>query len=222
MPLSQYSSSFQGLLQEGNLRSVTKGQTIVTTENIRGIFCVKRGFVKRFLIKNDGAISVQGIYGPADCFGMSILSRLLVKEYVYSGSETYYYEALTDAVVYEININDIRNTLLTRPELYKDFFTMQGWHSLSDVWLLENQGLANAQKRVAHIICFYMERYGILTKKGWEFKVPFIQQDLADILDLSRETVSLAINDLRKQKLIKGRRKIIVPSLQALKTYAYS
>lgn len=222
MPLSQYSSSFRELLQQAPVRSAAKGETIVTTESIQGIFCVKKGFVKRFLIKNDGSIGVQGVYGPGDCFGMTALSRLLVKDYSYNGGETYYYEAFNDVMTQEIDITTLRSVLPTHPELYRDFFTIQGWHSLSNVWRLENQGLENATKRVAHIICFYMERYGALRTQGWEFRIPFTQQDLADILDLSRETVSLSISELKKQKLIKGRRNVIVPSIADLKEYAYS
>lgn len=222
MPLSQYSKAFHGLLDKARIHTATRGETIVTTENMQSVFCVKEGFVKRFLIKNDGSISVQGIYGPGDCFGVTTLSRLLVKAMPYTGSEVYYYEAINDVKVYEIESLTIQRALSREPELYKDFFIIQSWHSLSDVWRLENQGLANANKRAAHIICFYMERYGAPTARGWRFKVPFIQQDLADILDLSRETVSLSINELKKQKLLKGRRKIMVPSLPELKAYAYS
>lgn len=178
--------------------------------------------MKRFNIKNDGSISVHGIYGPGDCFGMSALSSLLVKTYIYKGSETYYYEAVSTSVVYEITFAALQKALPQKQELYKDFFIIQSWHGLSDIWRLENQALENANKRVAHIICFYMERYGIYTGKVWQFKVPLIQQDLADILDLSRETVSIAINELKKKKFLRGRRKIDVPDLELLKAYAYN
>lgn len=221
MPLSQYSSTFHKLLDEAHIHKVGKGTTLATTDNTRGVFCVRKGFVKRYLIKNDGSISVQGIYGPGDCFGITTLSRLLIRDNAYNGAETYYYEAINDAIVYEIDIKTLQKALPSHQELYKDFFTIQGWHSLSDVWRLENQGIKGALNRVAHIICFYMERYGIQSRKGWEFKVPFIQQDLADILDLSRETVSIAISELKRDGLVKGQRKIIIPDLEKLKEKAY-
>lgn len=224
MPFAHYSSAFHELLEGARIHTANKGETIVTTENIHSVFCIKKGFVKRFLIKKDGAISVQGVYGPGDCFGVTALSRLLLKNslYSYRGAETYYYEAINKATVYEIEDSILQKKLLSNPELYKDFFTIQGWHSLSDVWHLENQGLGTANKRVAHIIYFYMERYGMSTRRGWECRVPFIQQDLADILDLSRETVSIAVNELRRARLLKRSREIIVPDLDRLKTEAYS
>src|SRR5690606_20644554 len=111
-----------------------------------------------------GSLSVQGIYGPGDCFGMTALSQFLIKGASYNGAEVYYYEAISDATVYEIDKQILQDALTMQQELYKDLFTIQGWHSLSDVWLLENQGLENASKRVAHIVCFYMERYGNLSK----------------------------------------------------------
>lgn len=222
MPLSHYSLRFHQILDSGRLLAVDKGETIVTTENIHAVYCVKEGFVKRFLIKNDGSLSVQGIYGPGDCFGMTALSRLLLRQDTYSGAETYYYAAINAVTVCEVEDLILQDSLSKYPELYKDFFTIQGWHSLSDVWHLENQGISSADKRVAHIICYYMERYGVLTDRGWECRVPFIQQDLADILDLSRETISLAITDLKKRGLLREARKISVPSIDRLKDEAYS
>lgn len=222
MPLSHYSPTFHTLLNEARERYVTPGETIVTTEDIHSVFCVKQGFVKRFLIKNDGSISVQGIYGPGDCFGMTALSRLLIANATFGSTEVYYYEAINKALICEIDDYVVQQALTTHPELYKDFFTIQGWQNIGDVWQLENRGLENATKRVAHIITHYMERYGRNTKQGWEFKVPFIQQDLADILDLTRETVSLAIGDLKKLQLLSDQRHIIVPDITALKDYAYS
>lgn len=222
MPLSQYSPAFHGLIEDARSHKAHRGETIVTTDTIKGVYCVQEGFVKRYLIKNDGSLSVQGIYGPGDCFGVTTLSRLIVHLTPYTGSEVYYYEAINDVAVCEISMESLQAALAKHQELYKDFFIIQSWHSLSDVWRLENQGLENAGKRVAHIMCFYMERYGKQTKLGWEFKVPFIQQDLADILNLSRETVSLAINELKRQQLVKGERKIIVPDIEVLKLQAYS
>ena len=124
-------------------------------------------------------------------------------------------------VVHEIENKVLRKACSLHQELYKDFFIIQSWHSLSDVWRLENQGLDTAYRRVAHIICFYMERYGETTPRGWQFKVPLTQQDLADIIDLSRETVSIAVNELKQAGLLLSRRKIIVPDLDALKKEAY-
>lgn len=209
-------------MRDGYRRVAESGEVIATTDNLRSVFCVKEGFVKRFLIKNDGSISVQGIYGPGDCFSIAALTNILMDGKFYTGSEVYYYEAIQHTVVHEIPGDVLKSRLDAHPELFKDFFLIQSRHSQSNIWLLENQGLSGAGKRVAHIICFYMERYGVQTPRGWEFKIPLIQQDLADLLDLARETVSLAIGDLKKQKLIKGRRKVIIPSLPKLKDYAYS
>lgn len=222
MPLSHYSKNFHSLLKTAKTHKLDRGDTVVTSDKFAGIFCIESGFAKRFHIKNDGSISVQGIYGPGDCFGITVLSHILIKGNTYRGNETYYYEAVTPIVVHEIAYEKLRFALSRHPSLYKDLFAIQGWHSISDIWRLENQSLDNSTKRVAHIICFYMERYGQTTKKGLTFRVPLIQQDLADILDLTRETVSIAISELRQQGYVTGSRTIHVPDLSSLQEYAYS
>lgn len=222
MPFSRYSTTFNKLLDTSRIRRATKGEVIATTESISGVFSVRKGFVKRFNIKNDGSISVQEIYGPGDCFGITSLSSLLLRNYIYSGLETYYYEAINETRVHELDVSLLIESLHAHQELYKDLFIIQSWHSLSDVWMHESRSLDTATKRVAHIICFYLERYGVRINSWWELKVPLIQQDLADILGLTRETVSLAVSELKNEGLLVKHRQVRVTDIKALRERAYS
>lgn len=222
MPLSQYSETFHRLKKRSPHYTLRRGEVIATTETIHNLFYVSRGYTKRYFIKNDGTISVEGIYGPNDCFGIAAFADFLMNTRL-DKSEIYYYESLSNVDIWAIPHKLLCRSLPLHQELYRDLFTIQIGHSFSSMRRLENQGIENSVKRVAHIICYYLERYGTHTDEGWHFKVALTQQDLADILDLARETVSIAISDIRKQHLLRGTgRTLVIPSLDKLKRFAYS
>ena len=101
---NHYSNTLRQLINTAYKRIAERGEVIAATDNLRSIFCIKEGFTKRFLIKNDGSISVQAIYGPGDCFGITTLTGLLLDSKNYNGSETYYYEAIKHTVATGIGI----------------------------------------------------------------------------------------------------------------------
>ncbi len=203
-------------------RTYARGETIATSSDINALYFIKQGFVKRFAIKNDGSINVLGISGSGEMFGITYLLHTLSSRRAYDGEEVYYCEAINDVTVYTMDADELLASLTENDALYKDLFTMISSQYASDLWLLENRSLSTAVKRVAHLMIFYLARYGKKDASGWQLAVPLTQQDLADILDLTRETVSLAISELRAQKLVQGSRTLVIPDIDALRAKAYS
>jgi CRP/FNR family transcriptional regulator len=87
---------------------------------------------------------------------------------------------------------------------------------------LENIAMKNAQKRVAHRLAYYARHFGKKEASGARILLPLTHQDVADILSLTRETVSVCMMKLRKQKLIKTGSRIIVPSIDKLEEEAFN
>jgi len=210
------------LIKKSKVQNFPKGHTITASNDLNAIFIIKKGFVKRFQITNKGSISTHGIYGPGDLFGVMHLFKILTNQQIYTGNEVYYYEPIDQVQLYKITSENLLEAAKSNKDLYKDILSALGPHYASDIWLLENQGLSGSTHRVAHLILFYIQQYGKRNLHGWSFKPPLTHQDIADILKLSRESVSLAISELRKNKIIRNTTQIIVPDLGQLKSLAYS
>lgn len=209
------------LLQTGTRLSYKREEAICDTDNMDGVYQVASGFVKRFEIMNNGTINVQCVYGPGDVFSITHVFHLVMHRKLYNGPETHYYEALGNTTVYKVPNEALLTALDKHPLLYKDFFAVAGIRFLSDIQLLENKSLPTAEKRVAHILSFYIDRYGKRLNKGIHLMVPLTQQDIADVLSLTRETVSLAISALKEEGLVESSRKIVVPNPDKLREFAY-
>ena len=222
MPLTQLSAELRELLLgKGRQYKVPKGQIIQSTEDRKVFNLLVSGYVKRYLIANDGSIGVQVVYGPDDVFPITLAFKLMFNQDIYDGPEVYYYQAMTDAEIYTIDQSTLKEAVKANPILYRDLMSIAGRRLHSTLNGLENLTLRNSYKRVAHQLGYFAHRFGKRTSAGTEIKLQLTHQDLADILSLTRETVSTSIIRLRKNGLIKTNKLILVPDLKKLQEEAY-
>lgn len=207
----------------GNTQSLhfKRGEAITNTDDLEHLWFVEKGFIERFQILNSGAIRAQSFYGPGDIFPLTYVFQKLMDRDIYHGPETYYYEALGNVKLFKISGDELKRAVERDPLLYKDLLAVSGNRFASNIQLLENHALGDAHKRVAHQLLFYAKRFGKQSKKGTNIPMPITQQDLADLLSLTRETVSVCMQALRNKNLIVGTRDIHVVSMEALQAEAY-
>jgi len=215
------SAAFKDFLLKGRQYKIPKGQIIQTTDDRRVFNLLQSGFVKRYLISNDGSYGVQVIYGPDDIFPITLAFSAVFDRNLNESPETYYYEAMTEVELSTVDEATLKEAMEQNPLLYKDLFAICGVRLHSTLHGLENLTLSNAYHRVAHEVLFLAKKYGVKNTKGTEIQVPLTHQDLADILSLTRETVSTAMVQLRKKQLIITDKNIIIPDMGKLEAEAH-
>lgn len=181
-----------------------------------------KGYVKRYLIANDGTLSVQSIFGPDYIFPLTPAFMTLLKQSIYSGPEVIYYESITDSELFSINFDSLKAEVEKDPSLYKDLFAEAGVRLEDNIQRLENLSLKSSYKRLAHQIAYFARQFGEEAMRGTRLTLPLTHQDLADILSLTRETVSTAMVQLRDKNLILTGKGIVVLDIKKLEEEAYS
>lgn len=207
---------------KGRKFKLSKGQIIQSTDDRRVFNYITSGYVKRYLIANDGSIGVQVIYGPGDVFPITLAFSVLFETEVSQGPETYYYEAITEGEIYTINESELKDSVDANPRLYKDLMSVAGKRLHSTLHGLENLTLKNSYHRVAHELLYLAQRFGEQKANGTKILIPLTHQDLADILSLTRETVSTCMVQLREKGLIKTQKSIIITDMDKLQAEAYA
>lgn len=210
------------MLLKGRQYKIPKGQIIQSTDDRRVFNLITKGFVKRYLISNEGSYGVQVIYGIGDIFPITLAFSALFKREINEGPETYYYEAMTEVELYTLDESDLVNAVQENPLLYRDLFAICGNRLHSTLQGLENLTLKTSYQRVAHELLYMAKTFGDKRAGGMTIAVPLTHQDIADILSLTRETVSTAMVQLRKKGLIKTGKNIVIPSLDKLEAEAFS
>jgi len=209
---------------KGRLVKSTRRQVIQTSDTQRALHLVKAGYIKRYLIRNDGSLSTDLIYGPGDVFSLLLVFRALYDQEILDSPEIYYYESLTDDVeLYSLSVEDLKKYVEENPILYKDLLNEAGKRMTYETHGLENISMKDAYKRVGHQLAYYAKRFGEQTDGGVKIIPPLTHQDIADLLSITRETVSTCMTRLRKNGLIDiSDRQIVVKDLDKLNEEAFN
>jgi CRP-like cAMP-binding protein len=210
------------LISSGRAYKIPKGQVLQSSDDRILYNLVITGFVKRYLITNDGTLGVQSIFGPGYTFPLTPVFKTLLDQSLYSGPEIYYYQSMTDIEIYSIDQKTLKEKVSANPSLFKDLFSEAGIRLQDNIQRLENLALKSSYKRLAHQILYFALQFGERTSTGIRIDMPLTHQDFADSLSLTRETISACMMDLRKKGLIKVAKFITVPNVKKLEKEAYS
>jgi len=215
-------SKLKELLLEGRPYSIDKQQILQSTESREVVNIIISGFVRKYLVTNDGSIGVQIIYGPGDIFPLTLTYEKLFNQKLYGGVETFFYEAMCPTEVRTIDVGRLVEAVQKDERLYMDLFQEAGRHLEFCIQSLENVSLRNSGKRIAHFLLYFAKKFGIQTKDGIRIDMPLSHQNIAEVLSVTRETVSTCIVRLRKEGLLKTDKGIVIPNLKKLEEEAYS
>lgn len=210
------------LLLQGKRRVYARGEVIESSETRQRLSIVKSGFIKRYIIRNDGTIAVQVIYGPGDVFSITFAQQILLDQTIYHGPETIYYEAMDVVVTHAVDGETLKQHADKNPAIYKDLFEEAGRRLQSNIQMLENLSMKTSYHRVAHQLLYYANHYGEVKSSGVKIKIPLTHQDLASILSLTRETVTNSLIKLREEGLVGKGRTLTVCDVDKLQIAAFS
>lgn len=216
------SHSLQQLIFSSRQRHYEKGDIILSSDEKHTISYIKNGFVKRYMIGSDGSKGVQAIYGKDEIFSLTSVFNRLLQHNIYRGPEVYYYEAMGPVAIHTIDDDALIKAARKNPLIYKYLLNQAGARLSSNIQKLENIAIKNSVKRVAHQLLYFAKNYGDNSLFGLEITLPLTQQDIADVLSLTRETVSQSISTLRKKGLLVTDGHIIVKDIDALEEEAFS
>lgn len=198
------------LMLQGRQHTLPKGQLVQSLSDHTNLHAIEAGYVKRYLITSDGRKSVQNLYGPGDVFPMTPVYEAAFGINVYSGPEQYYYEAVSKLTIRSLGIEHLLSALNANPLLYRDLFYAAGVRLNSYIHRMEDRSLHSSLYRIAHLLNFLGQHFGIETADGLAIQLPLTHQQISELLDLTRETVSRDMARLRERGMIDGTKNIVI------------
>lgn len=217
MAYDPVASPLHKLLLGATRYNYPKGQVVHAFDDRTMLNLIESGYIKRYRITHEGTKSIQVIYGPNDIFPLTPVYHRIYEMAIYRGPETYYYEAMTNLVIYSVNHNVLMEAVAADPVLYKDLFYAAGTRLNSYIHRLEDVALRTSSWRVAHQLIYLANEFGQTSDAEITIMLPLTHQDLADVLSLTRETVSRELAKLKAKGLITGGKNIVIPDLERLK-----
>lgn len=170
-----------------------KGEILVRGGDApQGILYLTEGIIKEYGISKKGDEVILTIYKPGAFFPMSWA--------INNTTNNYYYEAMTDAVLWRVPKENAIEFIKMNPDILYDLLSRvyQGTDGLFLRMMHFMSGDANSKLIVEIIIL--AKRLG--KKKGTVIEVSVTEKDLAALAGMTRETVSRELSRLKKEKLL--------------------
>jgi CRP/FNR family transcriptional regulator len=198
--------------EAGREVSYRKSEVIFSTEESEHVYLIKKGFVKAYKINQDGTRNLILISGPNEIlpsyWGLPVYQPGL------------YHEAMEDTTVMVIPKEDLARLIDTNLEASRAAFKLSliSLEAYSD--RIENLGLATARQRVIYRILFLAKKFGRNLEDGKVLlEIPISYQDIADALNMTRETANREFSKLVKEKLIERKgRQFVIQDMGAFQT----
>ena len=195
---------WQAFIQQFPLLTFRKGEVLLFQGEVpKNAYVLKNGIIKMYNLTEEGSEQLVQLHTPSDIFPVTWLLKK-------APSALYYYEALTDCQVYCIPRDKYLDYIKSDLELIyselerfalKDFGT-----SLRLNALLQSK----ASDKILNTLHYLVSSQGSEIKPNlMKINLTLTHQDLANLTGLTRETVAIEINKLKRQGVIHYQKRTI-------------
>ena len=177
-----------------------KGQVIIRPEDeIKYIYFIEKGYVKFYYLSEDGKEMTFLIYKPGYIFPLL---------FTFLGDTTtkYYFEAHTPVTLRRAPRETFTELISTNTFL---LFSLSQevvirWQELLN--RIELLKLGSAGQNVAYVLAFCAEQFGVKNGHKVTIDLPLAHKDIASMVGLTRETVSLEMKKFEQMGIIEYKR----------------
>jgi len=173
-------------------------KTIVFMQNepITDVYFIQKGKVKIYRTDYDGKEHIVNILQNDDMFPHQGFFR--------KGNYPAHAEVIEESVLINIPINSFENFLLTHPDVSIKMFRVLSETIIDLQARLEEKVLYSVNDQIILLLLRLARKNGRRMKEGqYKLSVQFTNQELANMIGSSRETISRTLTQLRKKNLIK-------------------
>jgi CRP/FNR family transcriptional regulator len=199
-------SPLQALLEKCRTTSYRQGSIILYQGEVpRAAMVIKEGIVKAYTITPQGDERIVTFNIQDEIFP-------LAWAFDKAQSTFYYFEALTDCVVYQVPREELQRFIAANPQVMAevlDYYITSYSSSLLQITALEQ---AKASEKIMYTLYFLMGRYGREIMPGvFKVNIDLTHQMIASLVGLTRETTATEILKLKKRGAVtyKSQRYII-------------
>ncbi|WP_018248574.1 Crp/Fnr family transcriptional regulator [Orenia marismortui] len=188
-----------------------KGEIIFFEGEVgEALFLVKSGKVKLLKMVESGEEQIINIVKRGDIFAEVVLFD--------NGDYPATAIAMEDTEIGMIKGKDIEKLMYQIPEIALKILKVMSKRLRRAQQRIRNLGLKDTTSRTASALVYLAQEHGIGDELQVEINLSLTQQELANIIGTSRETVSRVLNKFKDDNLISvSRQKIVIKDLAGLK-----
>ncbi|MBI2798476.1 Crp/Fnr family transcriptional regulator [Candidatus Saccharibacteria bacterium] len=178
-------------------KDFTAGEVILHQgDDVVNVYIIQTGIVKAYDINKEGEQKTVIYDTPGEAIPVS---------YIYTKADhaLYYYEAYTDCKLALVPLVDFQKFMLSEPKVAFHFLTIMAERYLDFARRVNGLEQLKAEDKIIYSLDFLSRRFG--DRRNPErvtVDIPLSQQEFADFVGLTRETVSGTMGKLRRKGVI--------------------
>ncbi len=159
-----------------------------------GIFYIKKGVVREYLISKKGDEITLNLYKPHVFLPMSwAVSNI---------ENNHFFEALIPVVARRAPRKDILNFIKQEPDIMYDLLK-RIYTGISGLWLhIESLTTGNSYSKLATTLIILAKRFGKREQNKVAIQLKMNEKDIANYAGMSRETASRELQKLKNQHIL--------------------
>ena len=160
------------------------------------IYLLKRGVVKISALTDDGKEIILALMRPGEVFGEEAVLEEAPRDHMA--------EAYDDALICVVTRQDFMGILRAHPELAFRVTKLVGFRLKTLRNRVEGLLFKGAPARLAQTLLDLAAEHGVADSRGALIPLKLSQQDLANLIGVTRESVNLALSDFRARGLVES------------------
>lgn len=173
------------------------------------LYLILNGLVRLSHITVDGKESILAFVGPGEVFGEgAVIDGSGVEEHVMTIEKTSIMMVPAKEVMELLNENSGLAFSLTK---------IVGLRRFRIERRVKNLLFVSNRERLTHLLLDLAEQFGMHTEKGLLLKIKLSHLDIANLIGITRESVTTLLGQLKREgKLETGRQKIIITDIRSM------
>lgn len=193
----------QKFLDNRNVLHYKKGEMIVRGGDMpQGVMFLKKGYVRLESISKEGKELTLVIYRPGEFFPV-------VWTFYGLSPSIYDLEALTDCDIIRVPREDFLNFMRKNPDVLFDIAR----HIINRFQLALRRmaylSFGSAAEKLASILLISAREFGVEKSNNIEIQIPLTHKDIANLVGVTRETVSIELKKFSRKGYISYSKKIL-------------
>lgn len=205
-------SAIPRLFSELRTYECQKGQILVNaSEEPKGVYFIKEGYVKTYDITVQGDTQLVALSGPGEIFP---LYWALDKEY-----RKLFYQAMTNVKFSVLDKESFKRDYENNDAILREIIKLLLRSYKFSQQRIQNLEYKTPLERIAYRLLLLGEYFGHQEKQHTYIDIPVTHQDMADSLNMTRDTANRVTLSLIKRGILeKTGQKIIIKKADGLRT----
>lgn len=171
----------------------------------QAVYLVKNGYAKLSSISSEGEELTLVIYKAGEFFPV-------VWTFFGKRASIYSFEALTQVEIVRIPRESFLEFINENRDVFMEIVEHIITRFQSALRRMEYLVFGNSSAKVASMLLILGKNFGEKKAKGMEIQIPLTHKDIANLIGVTRETVSIELKRFEREKLIAYNKKLIILS----------